>query len=147
MSSNDTYTEAEWFWLSNLNPDGSDEEPEWTSYSQEESKLIEKAYLRQKSHVYLKYYCIDFELNEQRRINNPSRRRPVKRVEHDKGMFFNSFLIPKNIKIILTNRNYSAYSNSINSQTLEEILNLFCKCILPIFSRKLDQTNKKVGCW
>ena len=112
MSSNDTYKQAEWFWLSNLNPDASDEEPEWTSYSQEESKLIEKAYLKKKSHVYLKNYAIDFELNEQRRINNPSRRRPVKRVEHDKGMFINSFLIRKIIKIILTNRNYSSNIHS-----------------------------------
>ena len=78
-------TYAEWMWQSNLNPFSATEPEEWRSYSEEESKIIEAAYMQDEYRAYLKNYCIDFTDFVQVSVTNRNRQRPVKRVEHDKG--------------------------------------------------------------
>ena len=85
MTSYKTSESVEWLWLSNLNPYSFTEEPEWSSYSPEESELIEEAYQAKREKARLNHYYIDFANLEQVRRDDSSKRRPVKRIEHDKG--------------------------------------------------------------
>ncbi|CAF3684205.1 unnamed protein product [Rotaria sp. Silwood1] len=84
MASHDSSTYVEWMWQSNLNPFSPFEEEEWCSYSEEECEIIEEAYIRRKRCVYLKNYQIDFERQLQISIKNPTKRRPIRRIVHDK---------------------------------------------------------------
>ena len=78
-------TYAEWMWRSNPNPFLTDEPEEWRSYSEEESKIIEAAYMQEERQVKLENYKIDFTHFVQVSLTDRNRQRPVKRVEHDKG--------------------------------------------------------------
>ena len=89
MASDTTHQYVEWLWLSNVNPDLAGEEgEEWTSYSPEETDMIERAYANDEPRVQLNNYYIDFKLKLQIRSDQRWKRRPVKRRTHDKGMFF-----------------------------------------------------------
>ncbi|CAF1056661.1 unnamed protein product, partial [Rotaria sordida] len=84
MASNDTSTYVEWMWQSNLNPYSPYEEEEWCSYSEEECEIIEEAYARGASRAQLNNYYIDFDSSKQVSIKDNNKRRPVKRVVHNK---------------------------------------------------------------
>ncbi|CAF2991956.1 unnamed protein product [Rotaria socialis] len=86
MASNDS-TFAEWLWQSNINPYSTTEKEEWCSYTEEECSIIEEAYVNGDNHVVLKNHYIDFAKALQISIQNPTRRRPVKRVVHNKELW------------------------------------------------------------
>ena len=83
---NDFSSHVEWKWKSNLNPD-SKESPEWTNYTEEETRQIEAAWQDQQDDVQLENYRIDLKRKLQINIKDPSRQRPVKRIEYNKRKF------------------------------------------------------------
>ena len=85
MASNGLSTYAEWMWKSNLNPFSTSEVAEWCSYSEEDGEIIENAYRNRDRFAYLTNYTIDLKQREQILNKNDAKRRPVKRVVHNKG--------------------------------------------------------------
>lgn len=81
----DPSTYVEWMWRSNLNPFSKSEPEEWSSYSEQESELIEKAHASGVHDIHLKNYLIDFSLMMQVSLNDPSKQRPIRRDVHNKG--------------------------------------------------------------
>lgn len=77
---------AEWVWKSNLNPFAWKVEDEWQSYTEEQNDIIEEAFQNDELGVHLKTHYIDFKRLEQMAIDDPTRRRPIKRILHDKGI-------------------------------------------------------------
>lgn len=86
MAADSLFSTVEWMWKSNLNPYSWTVEAEWRSYTEEQNASIEEAYQNDKEGVLLKTHYIDFAREEQMAIDDPTRRRPVKRVVHDKGI-------------------------------------------------------------
>lgn len=78
-------TQVIWRWQSNLNPFSPNEPPEWTDYTEDECKKIEKAYQRNDEIANLPNHYIIFEENVQVNRQNEGRRRPVERVVVNKS--------------------------------------------------------------
>lgn len=70
----------EWMWKSNANPWSHSEPEEWCSYSDIEIAIIEEAYNKKESEVFLDDYYIDFKHSVQISNNNFNNQRPVKRM-------------------------------------------------------------------
>lgn len=85
MAYNDFSIYVEWMWQSNLHPFSSTEPEEWTSYSEKDCEMIEEAYRNDESSASLPNYTIDFKKRLQILNKDPTKRRPVKREEHNKG--------------------------------------------------------------
>ena len=86
MAADPSTSNVEWMWKSNLNPYTWKGEDEWRSYTEEQNAIIEEAYQNDEAGVRLKTHYIDFERLEQMAIDDSTRRRPIKRVVHDKGI-------------------------------------------------------------
>jgi hypothetical protein len=72
---------VEWMWQSNENPfDMSQEEAQWTPYSDIENLVIEHAYQQKRAEVLLAEYHIKFAFLLQMSNSDEKRQRPVKRV-------------------------------------------------------------------
>ncbi|UJR19958.1 hypothetical protein I4U23_023090 [Adineta vaga] len=84
MSHGNYSTYVEWMWQSNPNPYSTTEPEEWSTYSEEPSGIIEEAYQNGDHYAYLEDYTIDLEERYQISNKNRTRRRPIKRVEHNK---------------------------------------------------------------
>jgi hypothetical protein len=72
-------------WQGNLNPFSLDEVEEWCSYSEDDSRVIEQAYINRERFAYLANYSIDMKQRLQILNKDPTKRRPVRREENNKG--------------------------------------------------------------
>ncbi|UJR34494.1 hypothetical protein I4U23_021902 [Adineta vaga] len=86
MAHKDHSVNVQWMWQSNPNPFLPSEREEWSNYSKESSKIIEKAYTNREYYVSLSGYIVDLRESIQINKNNPTRRRPIKRVEFSKEL-------------------------------------------------------------
>lgn len=85
MAVHSSESTVEWMWKSNLNPFSRKVEDEWRSYTEEQNVIIEKAYQNDEPAVLLKNYRLDFEKSVQISRDDSTKRRPIKRVVHNKG--------------------------------------------------------------
>jgi hypothetical protein len=72
-------------WKSNLDPFSPDEIEEWRPYSEEDCEIIEEADRNGERFAYLANYSIDLKKRLQILNKDRTKRRPVKREEHNKG--------------------------------------------------------------
>lgn len=84
MTANSSSQIVTWMWKANLDPFADDEEEEWRKYTEEQNSIIEQAFNKDENGVHLNNYYIDFLRNEQRAIDDSTRRRPIKRIINEK---------------------------------------------------------------
>ncbi|CAF1569141.1 unnamed protein product [Rotaria magnacalcarata] len=68
-----------WKWKSNTQPWSNVEPDTWEQYSDIENYMIENAYKKNESQVQLDHFWIDFNNQIQIKIDNPNKKRPIKR--------------------------------------------------------------------
>ncbi|CAF3299351.1 unnamed protein product [Rotaria sp. Silwood2] len=109
-------TKAVWHWNSNSNSWCPKQEPQWTTFSDIENEIIEKAYQNHQKHVELDSYLIDLEYKVQKKKSNHNEQRPIKRIliEKEHNLRKERFFIPPKLC-----KTFSSY-NSFRSNFIQE---------------------------